>query len=236
MGDKRSIAMLFMLLAGLFGCATKNYVRQQIVPIINKTNELDDLTAQNTKAIKETDQRAEVGIQQAQASAEAADQKAQTAAQQAQRAQTQADRAAGRADTLQKTVARIDDYHVVKEVTVQFGTSRYDLTDEAKTAIEGMAGSSRDLENTLVVIEGFTDSTGSADDNYALSRRRANSVRQYLASQYNVPTYKIHVIGLGEDEPVTSNRTRDGRAKNRRASIQLMSNGVEVTASAAVTR
>ena len=46
------------------GCASKNYVKQQTTPIINKTNELDDLTAQNTKAIKDVDARAQQGIQQ----------------------------------------------------------------------------------------------------------------------------------------------------------------------------
>lgn len=236
MGHKQSITILFMLLAGSLGCATKNYVRQQVTPIINKTNELDDLTARNTKEIREVEQRAQADIQQAHASAEAADQKAQTAVQQAQRAQSQADRAKTRADTLQNTVASIDEYHVVKETTVQFGTGRYDLTDDAKAAMDGLASSSRDLSNSLVVVEGFTDSTGNADGNYALSSRRANSVRQYLASQYNIPAYKIHLIGLGEDKPVASNRTRDGRAKNRRANIQLMSNGTEATTSASVTR
>lgn len=236
MGQKRSIAILLLVVAGSWGCVTKNYVRHQVTPIINKTNELDDLTARNTKAMKETDQRAQEGIQQAQASAEAADQKAQTAAQHAQRAQTQADSAATRIDTLRRAVATIDDYHVIKEVTVQFGTDKSDLSDEAKTAIQGLASSSRGMKNNLLVIEGFTDSTGNAEHNYALSSRRATAVRQYLSSQYNVPAYKIHVIGLGEDKPLASNRTRDGRAQNRRALVQLMSNGAEVTTSSAVTR
>jgi len=236
MSHKRALAVLLMLLSGAVGCATKNYVRQQVVPIINKVNDLDDLTAQNTRSIRETDERSRMAVQQAQASADGADQKAQTAAQQAQRAQSQAENADDKVSALQTTVATIDEYRVVKEVTVQFATSKYELTDEAKRAIGEMAGNSRDLYNTLIVIEGFTDSTGNAADNYSLSSRRASSIRQYLASEYKLPSYKIHVIGLGEDKPVASNRTPDGRAQNRRANVQLMSNRTDASARASVTR
>ena len=58
--------MLALAVAASIGCTTKNYVRQQTTPLINKTNELDDMTAQNTKAIKDVDQRAQAGIQNAQ--------------------------------------------------------------------------------------------------------------------------------------------------------------------------
>ena len=68
--------MLAAAIAASLGCSTKNYVRQQTTPLINKTNELDDLTAKNSKDIKDVDQRAQAGIQGAQASANAADQKA----------------------------------------------------------------------------------------------------------------------------------------------------------------
>jgi len=75
-------------------------------------------------------------------------------------------------------------------------------------------------------VEGATDSTGDAEYNYALSQRRADAVIQYLAAQHNVPAYKIYLIGLGKDKPVDSNRTREGRAKNRRVDIRLMTNTV----------
>ena len=75
-------------------------------------------------------------------------------------------------------------------------------------------------------MEGGTDSVGSADYNYDLSQRRANSVIQYLASKYNVPAHKIYVIGLGKDKPVESNKTKAGRADNRRVDVRLMTNTV----------
>ncbi len=59
--------MLAATLVASIGCTTKNYVRQQTTPLINKTNELDDLTAKNSKDIKDVDQRAQAGIQAVQA-------------------------------------------------------------------------------------------------------------------------------------------------------------------------
>src|ERR1700687_3056032 len=82
------------------GCASKNYVKQQTTPLINKTNELDDLTAKNTKDIKDVDARAEAGIQQVQAKAAEVDKKAQAAGQQATEAQTSADNAVNRVNVL----------------------------------------------------------------------------------------------------------------------------------------
>ena len=76
-------SLVIGLAAAMFatvGCASKNYVKQQTTPLINKTNELDDLTAKNSKDIKDVDARAQQGIQQVQAKAAEVDQKAQAAA------------------------------------------------------------------------------------------------------------------------------------------------------------
>ncbi|HEX4427462.1 MAG TPA: OmpA family protein, partial [Terriglobales bacterium] len=85
--------LLAASMAATVGCASKNYVRQETTPLINKTNELDDLTAKNTKDIRDVDARAQAGIQQVQAKAAEVDQKAQAAGTQAAQAQTMADTA-----------------------------------------------------------------------------------------------------------------------------------------------
>src|SRR5216684_171549 len=91
---------LIVLLAGSMvatvGCSSKNYVRQETTPLINKTNELDDMTAKNSKDIKDVDARAQAGIQQVQAKAAEVDQKAQAAGQNAVSAQQLADAATQR--------------------------------------------------------------------------------------------------------------------------------------------
>jgi OmpA-OmpF porin, OOP family len=90
-----------------------------------------------------------------------------------------------------------------------------------------MAGSIASTKGYIITLEGGTDSVGSAEYNYDLSQRRANSVIQYLASKYNVPAHKIYVIGLGKDKPVESNKTKQGRADNRRVDVRLMTNSTD---------
>ena len=216
--------MLAFAVAASIGCTTKNYVRQQTTPLINKTNELDDMTAQNTKAIKDVDQRALAGIQTAQNNANQADQKALAAGQSADKAQMAANTAEQRVDMLTNTVVNLDNYRPVAETSVHFGFNKDNLTKEAREAIDQLAESVASTKGYIITVEGATDSVGGADYNYELSQRRADAVIQYLASEKNIPAYKIYLIGLGKDKPVDSNKTSAGRAKNRRVDIRLMTN------------
>jgi len=220
------IVALALSVAGSVGCASKNYVKEQTTPLVNKVNELDDLTAQNTKEIKAVDQRAQAGIQQADATATAADQKAQAASQTATQAQTQT-------NALQTVVANINNFHVVNEASVEFATSRSNLTKDARAQLDQLAANAPNVKDYIFVIQGHTDSVGSKSYNYALSDRRADTVVRYLAVNHDIPVFKIYVIGLGEHKPVGSNKTASGRAKNRRADVLLMTNAVEGTTSAA---
>jgi len=216
--------MLAAVAAASIGCTTKNYVRQQTTPLINKTNELDDLTAKNSRDIKDMDQRAQAGIQAAQASAEKADQKALAAGASADKAQMAANGASQRVDTLTNTVINLDNYRSVADTSVHFGFDKDTLTKEAKEAIDQLAASVSSTKGYIITVEGGTDSVGSEDYNYGLSQRRADAVIQYLASEKSIPAYKIYLIGLGKDKPVESNKTSTGRAKNRRVDIHLMTN------------
>src|ERR1700722_16793687 len=217
------------------GCASKNYVKEQTTPLINKTNELDDLTAKNTKDIKDVDARAQAGIAAVNAKTADVEQKAQTAGDNAAAAQQVADAANARVGVLTDTVANLDNYHAVAETSVKFGFNRDNLTPKAKEALDQLAGSLSTTKGYIVALEGGTDSVGSADYNYDLSQRRANSVIQYLASKYNVPAHKIYVIGLGKDKPVEDNKTKAGRADNRRVDVRLMTNTTGDTNKSATT-
>jgi outer membrane protein OmpA-like peptidoglycan-associated protein len=214
-------------MAATVGCASKNYVKQQTTPLINKTNELDDLTAQNSKAIKDVDARAQAGIQQVNAAAAAADQKAQAAGQSAAQAQTSADNAVHRVDVLSSAVANLDNYRIVSESAVHFGFDKDFLTKDAKAELDKLGATVPNTKGYIITVEGGTDAVGPADYNYALSERRANAVIQYLGEKYNVPPHKIYLIGLGKDKPVQDNKSRDGRAANRRVDIRLMTNTAE---------
>jgi OOP family OmpA-OmpF porin len=206
------------------GCASKNYVKQQTTPLINKTNELDDLTAKNSKDIKDVDARAQAGIAAVNAKTADVDQKAQAAGQTAATAQQLADAANGRVGVLTNTVANLDNYHAVAETSVKFAFNKDNLTPTAQAGLDQLAAGIASTKGYIISLEGGTDSVGSADYNYDLSQRRANSVIQYLAMKYNVPAHKIYVIGLGKDKPVESNKTATGRADNRRVDVRLMTN------------
>jgi OmpA-OmpF porin, OOP family len=208
------------------GCASKNYVKQETTPLINKTNELDDLTAKNSREIKDVDARAQAGIQSVNAKAAEVDQKAQAAGQNASTAQQTADAANTRIGVLTNTVVNLDNYHPVAETSVKFGFDKDNLTPKAKEALDQLAASISSTKGYIITLEGGTDSVGPADYNYDLSQRRANSVIQYLASKYQVPAHRIYVIGLGKDKPVESNKTSTGRADNRRVDVRLMTNTV----------
>src|SRR5271165_4504025 len=149
--------LLAMSMAASVGCASKNYVRQETTPLINKTNELDDLTAKNSKDIKDVDARAQAGIQQVQAKAAEVDQKAQAAGQQADQAQTLATNAVHRVDTLQSTVANLDNYRVVTETAVHFGFNKDTLSPDAKAALDQLATDVPNTKGYIVTVEGATD-------------------------------------------------------------------------------
>jgi outer membrane protein OmpA-like peptidoglycan-associated protein len=71
------------------------------------------------------------------------------------------------------------------------------------------------------MIEGHTDSVGAADKNKELSEKRAKAVKDYLISK-GVNASRLTSAGFGEDNPIAQNRTRAGRAQNRRVEIKLV--------------
>lgn len=206
------------------GCATKNYVKKQEAPLVNKVDELDERTAQTTRGIRDLDQRAQQGIQGVEARATAADQKAAAAGQQADQAHALASRANQNANELTDRVVNLDNYRPVEQASVLFAFNKADLTKKGRTELDRIGEKFANLKGSIVQIEGRTDAVGSATYNYDLSQRRAAAVTQYLAAHYNVPAHKIYVIGLGKDAPVEENHTARGRAENRRVDVRLMSN------------
>jgi OmpA-OmpF porin, OOP family len=230
-------SFLAVLVAGslplMVGCATKKYVTQQVTPVVNNVNELDDQTAKNTRDIRDVDTRAQQGIAQVNDKSAAADQKALAAGQTADQANQNATQASNRVTSLSGTVENLDNYKPVSDTTVLFGFNKADLTRKDKQTLDDFAQQIQSQKHYIVQIEGYTDSTGPADYNYQLSQRRADTVIQYLAQKYNVPAHKIFLIGLGKDNPVAQNTSASGRAKNRRVDVRLMENSLAESASSA---
>ena len=214
------------------GCATKKYVRNTTQPVVNKTNELDDLTAKTSTEIKDTDRRAQSGIQSVQAKAGEADQHAQAANQSATQAQQLAQQVSGKTDQLTNTVVNLDNYKPIAESTVHFAFDKYNLSKKAKDALDQLSEQMPNAKHYIVVVDGNTDSVGGADYNYMLSKRRADAVIAYLEAHNSIPAYKIYVIGMGKDKPAEDNKSAKGRAENRRVDVRLMTNISDETASA----
>jgi outer membrane protein OmpA-like peptidoglycan-associated protein len=103
---------------------------------------------------------------------------------------------------------------------VLFDVDSAALRSESQATLRDMAGVFNRYNDTTIEVDGFTDSTGSSDHNLALSQRRADSVRDYLADQ-SVSSSRISARGFGEASPKSSNDTPDGRQLNRRVEIHV---------------
>jgi OmpA-OmpF porin, OOP family len=216
------------------GCATKNWVKTQTAPIVDHTGQLEDKTAANGRAIRDTDERAQAGIKQAQSSADSATQNAQGATKAAGDAEMAANDAVHRADSLDSVVKGLDNYKPLANVTVNFGFDKSVLTKDDKDQLDSFAGQLGSAKSYILEVTGGTDSTGPAQYNYDLSQRRADAVVQYLAAKYNIPAHRFYLIGIGKDNAIADNTTAEGRKQNRRVQIQLLSNmsGTEPSAPA----
>jgi outer membrane protein OmpA-like peptidoglycan-associated protein len=224
-----------LTVAGVSGCATKNYVRTQTTPLVEHSDELDKKTADNNRAIQDVDTRAMAGVSHAQGAADAATQNAQSASQAASTAETAANEAVHRADSLDSVVKGLDQYKQVADVSVTFGFDKAVLTKDDKDQLDTFAASLGNAKSYILEVTGGTDSTGPAQYNYDLSQRRADAVVQYLAAKYGIQAHRFYLIGIGKDKEVASNDTADGRKQNRRVEVQLLSNmsdGTTQTASA----
>lgn len=106
--------------------------------------------------------------------------------------------------------------------SVLFATNATELLPAARDRLSEVATALKESKNPLL-IEGHTDSRGSESYNDQLSERRAESVKNFLVNQ-GVPPDRIQVRGMGENRPVASNATAEGRANNRRVEIVVERN------------
>lgn len=224
MNTRIGLCVATLAIAGLAGCSTKNYVRNQTAPLVDRTNTLEDKTADNNRKIKDTDERAQAGIKQAQGAADSATQSAQNAKQAAGQAEMAANDAVHRADSLDQVVKGLDNYRSAGDVSVTFGFDKAVLTKDDKDQLDQFAQGLNSQKSYILEVTGGTDSTGSAQYNYELSQRRADAVVQYLASKYGVPAHRFYLIGIGKDKEVAPNNTAEGRKKNRRVEVRILTN------------
>jgi outer membrane protein OmpA-like peptidoglycan-associated protein len=113
----------------------------------------------------------------------------------------------------------ISDMGHVAVYGVHFDVDRADLAPESAGALKEMAALLEREPTLTVAIVGHTDNAGKLDHNLSLSERRADAVMKALVSQYGIDARRLTSKGVGPFSPVASNRTEDGRARNRRVEL-----------------
>ena len=108
--------------------------------------------------------------------------------------------------------------------SIYFDPNSARMSLDSRAVVDDIGGQMQAYQNTVVDIEGNTDSTGSRTYNMDLSRQRADAVRQYLMEKYGFPGARLRTVGNGPDKPIDSNATAEGREKNRRTDIKLYAN------------
>ena len=166
--------------------ARKKYIQRQMTPIRDRVNELDQLTSENSKQIKDVDQRAQEGIRMASSKADAADQHAVQAGQTAQQANELAQNASTRLTSVQQVVSNIDQYKPTTEAEIRFRPGQSMLSKKAKDALDDMATPLANQRGYVIEVQGFSPGRGAAA--VQDSQNLAQSVVRYLVLQHNVPS------------------------------------------------
>jgi len=214
--------------------ARKKYVQRQTQPIRDRINELDELTASNTKAIKDTDARAQQGIQLASAKANEADQHAIEAGNKAQAAQQTADQAHSRLNNVEKVVTNIDQYQPTTQTEILFKPGQTVLSKNAKAALDEMATPLKNQHGYVVEVQGF--SSGQGQVAIANSQKMAESVVRYLVLNHDIPVYRVYLVGMGNaPTPAATGEAKPKRITGGRVEVSLLKNNLEQLASTSAT-
>jgi outer membrane protein OmpA-like peptidoglycan-associated protein len=206
--------------------ARKNYVKRQTDPIRDRVNELDDLTAANSKNIKDTDARAQAGIQLASNKANEADQHAIEAGNKATMAQQSAQQATTRIQTVETVVGNIDQYKASNQTEIRFKPGQTMLSKNAKDALDEMANTVQGQHGYIIEVQGF--SSGKGQIAIQNSQKMAESVVRYMVLSHEIPVYRIFLVGMG-NAPIAGT---DADAKTKhisggRVEISLLKNDLE---------
>ncbi len=216
------------------GCATKKYVQNTTAPIQAKVDQVGDQTTKNGQQIQQTgteltanikgvDEKAQTGISAAKEQALTAQNSAQGAMTKAGEASDLANKNSDEIKSLRQVVANLDDYKQVGDLTIPFAFNQDALTPKDRENLDTLVANVSKDKRYFIAVEGFTDRTGPRQYNEVLSRKRADGVTEYLVAKHDIPIYRIHMIGLGQEKPVDDGHTRAARAKNRRVEIKIFS-------------
>ena len=218
-----AVPLVALAIGGSTACATKKFVRTSV----GEVNEKVDSQGRSIEETQERTRRNEGRITEVDAKAAAADSKAMAANDAAAAARSAADAVGTSANTkfdaIDKASKRLVYEVVLSEDQGNFKFGKTILPDEAKQKIDEMvAQMKQDPKNIYLEIEGHTDNVGDKATNERIGLARADAVKKYLYEQYQVPLHKMNVISYGMEKPVAPNKTKAGRAQNRRVVIKVL--------------
>jgi outer membrane protein OmpA-like peptidoglycan-associated protein len=205
--------------------ARKSYVKRQTDPIRDRVNELDDLTAANGKAIKDTDERAQAGIKMASDKADMADQHAVDAGNKATMAQQTAQQATTRIQTVETVVSNIDQYKASNQTEIRFRPGQSMLSKQAKDALDEMANTVKGQRGYIIEVQGF--SSGKGQIAIQNSQKMAESVVRYMVLNHEIPVYRIYLVGMGNAPMAGDEDAKTKHLSGGRVEISLLKNDLE---------
>ncbi|MFZ0295056.1 MAG: OmpA family protein [Candidatus Sulfotelmatobacter sp.] len=213
--------------------ARKSYVKRQTEPIRDRVNELDDLTAANSRAIKDTDARTQAGIKLASDKANEADQHAVDAGNKATMAQQSAQQATTRIQTVETVVGNIDQYKASNQTEIRFRPGQTVLSKNAKDALDEMANGVKGQHGYIIEVQGF--SSGRGQTAITNSQKMAESVVRYMVLNNDVPVYRIYLVGMGNAPVASDTDAKTKHMSGGRVEISLLKNDLEQLASGSST-
>jgi OOP family OmpA-OmpF porin len=126
-------------------------------------------------------------------------------------------------DALRSRVGDIDQYNVKATTNVNFDTGKAVLSSQAQADLCAAATQAEGLDNALLLVVGYTDSTGSQELNQALSEKRASRVVNHLQQACGWKPYRMLTpTGMAEADPAADNTTAEGKAQNRRVAVNIL--------------
>jgi len=221
-----AVPIAVIAITGSTACASKKFVRTSVGEVNDKVDsmgrsieETQERTRRNEGRITEVDQKAQAAAQ----SARQANDAASAAHNAANDADVKAAEAGGKFDAMDKANKRLVYEVVLSEDQGNFKFGKAALPTTAKQRLDEMVAQlKQDPKAIYLEIEGHTDNIGGKIINEKVGLERAEAVKRYLYEQYQIPLHKMSVISYGEDKPIAPNKTKTGRAQNRRVVIKVL--------------
>ena len=232
----RRVLPLFIIAVGLIllcSCATKKHVRQEVATakaeldkrideeasrrtdLANQVGELSTLNKKNAARIEQVQGNVDTAVRTLEPKIEDARKTGVDAGDAAKQAMSAA-------KDNQAAFENRNNLQVLATQDVQFKFNSVEVDDEAKARLEEVSKLLSNNKNLLLELQGYTDNVGDPAYNVQLSNRRVENVKRHLVGELKLDLHRISSLGLGEANPQDDNKTREGRARNRRVTITVL--------------